>query len=147
MFCLIRIQSDYGWSKVDIIECSEDFSDLQNKRDDYNAQKEHYLALVSQFQSWETKMLTEWQDKAYKFVELEKRPNKKPDGSNKELWNAITKRNEEKIQEARKIFCEEYVQLKIPKELWIFFNPEFDWNNLWCTRFEVVETKNHPWRK
>lgn len=147
MFCLVRIQSAYDFYKQDIIECSEDLNNLQNKRDEYNSQKEYYLTLISQFQDWETRMITEWQNRAYKFVKLEKCPNKKSDGSNKDLWNAITKKNEEKIQEARKIFCEEYVQFKVPEKLRIFFNPEFIWNTLWCTRFEVIETKNHPWRK
>lgn len=146
MFCLIRIRSDYEIQQRDVIECSEDRQKLQTLCDEYNEQQRKYILLQFSVQEWEKKISEEWKE-ASKFVKLEKVPNRKPDGSNNEEWEAIRKQNFEKLRAEKKIFREEYSHLKVPEELKIFFDSEFDLSNLYCTRFEVVETKNHPWRK
>lgn len=146
MFCLIRIKSDYDIHQRDIIKCSEDRQKLQTLCDEYNEQQRKYMLLQFSVQEWEKKISEDWEE-ACKFVKLEKIPNRKPDGSNREQWEAIQKRNIQKLQAEKKIFRADYAQLKVPEELKIFFDPEFDFESLYCTRFEVVETKNHPWRK
>src|SRR5574338_330069 len=142
MFCLVKTCQDYDIHTWNIIECSENKNDLDDKCEKYNNDVKKYQDLYDLFHQWEKFIQNEWEI-AKKFVQLEKRPNRKPDGSNIKIWDEITKRNNVKLTKEYDLFKQDFINLKIPEEIKIFFNPEFNFNNLYCTKFVVVQTTNH----
>ena len=135
MFYLIREARDCDFCSYQIVDHSEDREILQKKADELNNTIQEYLKVRRQFEDqiqkgWET---------AKTFVAQKKVPNRKPDLSNREVWETIVKENKYVMDREYQTFREDFVNLKIPERLRDLFLKELD--NLWCTKFLVVEQK------